>query len=60
MAIVDSVLVAILPSEPSRARLLTALTVVDSYIMTLPHAEDSFRAFAVNNIVVVVGFYDTF
>ena len=32
--------------EPSTARLLTELTVANSYVMTLPHGEDSFRAFA--------------
>ena len=36
------------PCEPSKARVLTALTVADSYVTTLPHAEDSFHAFAVN------------
>ena len=38
----------LIPVEPSRARLLTALTVTDSYVTTLLHAEDSFRAFAVS------------
>ena len=34
--------VMILPGEPSNVRLITALTVADSYITTLSHAEDSF------------------
>ena len=29
-----------IPGEPSRVRLLNALTVTDSYVTTLPHAED--------------------
>ena len=33
--------------EPFRARLLTIPIVADSYVMMLPHAEASFRAFAV-------------
>ena len=37
-----------IPGEPTRARLLTALTVINSYVMTLPHVEYSFRAFAVS------------
>ena len=36
-----------IPAEPSRARLLSELSWADSYITTLPHAKDSFRAFAV-------------
>ena len=36
-----------IPTEPSRARLLTELSGSDSYITTLPLAKDSFRAFAV-------------
>ena len=39
---------AYIPGEPSRARLLTALTVDDSYVTTLPHAKESFHAFAVS------------
>ncbi|KAJ4432309.1 hypothetical protein ANN_20928 [Periplaneta americana] len=37
--------------EPSRARHLTALTAVDSYVTTLPYAEDSFRAFAIKKTI---------
>ena len=37
-----------LPGEPSRSRLLTALIVADSYVKTLRHAQDSYRAFAVS------------
>ena len=36
------------PGEPFRARLLTALMVIDSYVTTLVNAGDSFRAFAVS------------
>ena len=36
-----------IPAELSRARLLTELSGADSYITTLPHAKDSFRAFAI-------------
>ena len=34
--------------ESSRATLPNTLTVIDSYVMKLPHAEDSFRAFTVS------------
>ena len=37
-----------MPTEPSRARHLTAVIVADSYITTLPYVEDSFHAFAVS------------
>ena len=36
------------PIEPSTARLLAALTMADSYVTTLPHAEESFRVFVVS------------
>ena len=33
------------PSEPSRARLLTALTVTDSYVTTLPHVSTDWNTY---------------
>ena len=34
-----------IPGVPFKARLPTSLTVSDSYVTTLPHAEDSFCTF---------------